>query len=77
MGTSNAAKTAVDSRRVISYPVRPRSGSRAGFAAPRWTDGEGRIKLNRDGTLSVAWWLRDEDGEWKPWMNNTFTRIQA
>jgi Protein of unknown function (DUF1579) len=40
-------------------------------------DDEGRIKLNRDGTLSVAWWLRDENGEWKPWMNNTFTRIQG
>jgi hypothetical protein len=40
-------------------------------------DDEGRIKLNSDGTLSVAWWLRDEDGEWKPWMNNAFTRIQG
>jgi hypothetical protein len=30
--------------------------------------------MNPDGTLSVAWWLRDE-GEWKPWMNNTFTRV--
>jgi hypothetical protein len=38
-------------------------------------DDEGRIKLNPDGTLSVSWWLRDEDGEWKPWMNNTFTKV--
>jgi hypothetical protein len=39
-------------------------------------DDEGRIKLNSDGTLSVAWWLRDANGEWKPWMNNTFTKIE-
>jgi Protein of unknown function (DUF1579) len=37
-------------------------------------DDEGRVKLNPDGTLSVAWWLRDEDGEWQPWMTNTFDR---
>jgi Protein of unknown function (DUF1579) len=40
-------------------------------------DDEGRIKLNRDGTLSVAWWLRDANGEWQPWMNNTFTKIEG
>jgi hypothetical protein len=39
-------------------------------------DDDGAIKLNPDGTLSVAWWLRDENGEWKPWMRNTFTRIE-
>jgi len=39
-------------------------------------DDEGRIKLNFDGTVSVAWWLRQENGEWKPWMNNTFTKIE-
>ena len=37
-------------------------------------DDEGRIKRGADGTVSVAWWLRDENGEWQPWMNNTFTR---
>jgi hypothetical protein len=37
-------------------------------------DDEGRIKVNPDGTISVAWWLRDENGEWKPWMINTFAR---
>ena len=37
-------------------------------------DDEGRVKFNPDGTLSVAWWLRDEDGEWQPWMTNTFDR---
>jgi hypothetical protein len=31
--------------------------------------------VNPDGTLSVAWWLRDEEAKWKPWMNNTFGRI--
>ena len=39
-------------------------------------DDEGMIKLNADGTLSVAWWLRHENGEWQPWMNNTFTKIE-
>jgi Protein of unknown function (DUF1579) len=39
-------------------------------------DDDGAIKLNPDGTLSVAWWLRDENGEWRPWMRNTFTRIE-
>jgi hypothetical protein len=39
-------------------------------------DAGGKIKLPRDGTLTVAWWLRDDEGNWKPWMNNTFTRIK-
>ena len=39
-------------------------------------DESGKIRLNDDGTISVAWWLRDENGEWKPWMNNTFTRME-
>jgi hypothetical protein len=38
-------------------------------------DEDGRIGLNADGTLSVEWWLRDENGDWKPWMNNTFTKV--
>ena len=38
-------------------------------------DADGSIKVNSDGTISVAWWLRDEDGEWRPWMDNTFTKI--
>jgi hypothetical protein len=38
-------------------------------------DDEGKIKTNPDGTISVVWWLRDDDGLWKPWMNNTFTRV--
>ena len=39
-------------------------------------DEEGKIKMNPDGTISVAWWLRDDEGKWKPWMNNTFTRVK-
>jgi Protein of unknown function (DUF1579) len=37
-------------------------------------DETGRIRHNADGTVSVAWWLRDENGNWRPWMHNTFTR---
>jgi hypothetical protein len=37
-------------------------------------DDEGKIKANDDGTIPVAWWLRDEGSEWKPWMNNVFRR---
>jgi hypothetical protein len=40
-------------------------------------DDKGRIKLSPDGTVSVAWWLRDANGEWQPWMNNTFTKIEG
>jgi hypothetical protein len=36
---------------------------------------EGNIRGNADGTISVAWWLRDENGDWQPWMNNTFVRV--
>lgn len=39
-------------------------------------DKNGKIKTNADGTISVAWWLRDESGEWKPWMHNTFRKIR-
>jgi len=39
-------------------------------------DADGKIKANHDGTITVAWWLRDCDGNWKPWMNNTFTKIE-
>jgi Protein of unknown function (DUF1579) len=38
-------------------------------------DADGRIKTSTDGTISVAWWLRDQSGEWQPWMNNIFTRV--
>ncbi|HYV01510.1 MAG TPA: hypothetical protein VEM93_04120 [Actinomycetota bacterium] len=38
-------------------------------------DEDGKIRTIPDGTISVTWWLRDENGSWKPWMNNTFTRV--
>jgi hypothetical protein len=25
----------------------------------------------------VAWWLRDEQGQWQPWMDNTFRKIRG
>jgi Protein of unknown function (DUF1579) len=37
-------------------------------------DDDGRIRTNADGTISVAWWLRDEIGAWR--MNNTFSRLK-
>jgi hypothetical protein len=37
-------------------------------------DATGRIKTNDDGSVSVRWWLRDERGEFKPWMDNVFSR---
>lgn len=37
-------------------------------------DDAGRIKVNPDGTITVAWWLRD-DGGWQPWMANTFRKV--
>jgi Protein of unknown function (DUF1579) len=39
-------------------------------------DSEGRIKTNLDGSISVAWWLRDGHGNWQSWMNNTFFRTE-
>jgi hypothetical protein len=38
-------------------------------------DDQGRVKLNPDGTVTVAWWLRGQDGDWRPWMRNSFTRV--
>jgi len=40
-------------------------------------DDQGKIKVNADGTISVAWWLRDATGEWQPWMTNTFTKVNG
>jgi hypothetical protein len=39
-------------------------------------DEEGKIGVNPDGTISVVWWLRDEAGQWQPWMTNTFTKVE-
>jgi Protein of unknown function (DUF1579) len=39
-------------------------------------DDHGKIRTNPDGTISVAWWLRDKQGHWQHWMDNTFTRVK-
>jgi hypothetical protein len=60
-------------------PTRPRhpiSPSRSRSIPQYNLNDEGRIAVNPDGTISVAWWLRDESGEWRPWMDNTFTKIE-
>ena len=36
-------------------------------------DEEGKIKVSPDGSIEVAWWLRDESGEWSAWMKNSFS----
>lgn len=38
-------------------------------------DDAGRINVNADGTISVAWWLRDGDGDWQSWMANTLHKL--
>lgn len=40
-------------------------------------DADGRIKVGADGAISVAWWLRDERGDWQAWMTNTFARVSS
>ena len=37
-------------------------------------DGVGKIKGNDDGTVTVRWWLRDDSGQFRSWMNNVFRR---
>ena len=37
-------------------------------------DASGRIKTNADGSVTVRWWLRDERGDFQPWMVNVFRR---
>ena len=39
-------------------------------------DDDGTIRVNPGGTISVSWWLRDADGVWQPWMNNTFAKVE-
>jgi hypothetical protein len=39
-------------------------------------DENGRIRTNADGTSPVAWWLRDEQGEWQARMDLTFRKIR-
>ncbi len=37
-------------------------------------DDDGAIRVNPDGTISVSWWLRDEAGDWQPWMRNVYAK---
>ena len=37
---------------------------------------DGAVAVNPDGTIAVAWWLRDQTGDWSPWMHNTFRRVR-
>jgi hypothetical protein len=39
-------------------------------------DDAGKVLVNPDGTISVAWWLRDESGAWSTWMDNKFERVE-
>ena len=39
-------------------------------------DDDGKVRVNDDGTISVAWWLRDKRSDWAPWMHNTFTKVR-
>jgi hypothetical protein len=40
-------------------------------------DPTGNVRTNDDGTVTVRWWLRDEHGQFQPWMNNVFRRVNA
>ena len=40
-------------------------------------DDEGKVKTNPDGTITIEWWLRDENGDWQPWMDNRFERVEG
>jgi Protein of unknown function (DUF1579) len=39
-------------------------------------DATGKVKANDDGTVTIRWWLRDERGEFQPWMDNVFRRAR-
>jgi hypothetical protein len=34
----------------------------------------GKIKTGADDTITIDWWLRDENGQFQPWMTNVFKR---
>jgi hypothetical protein len=38
-------------------------------------DEGGRIRTRDDGSVLIRWWLRDDHGEFQPWMENVFWRI--
>ncbi|HET8563359.1 MAG TPA: hypothetical protein VFM35_05755 [Candidatus Binatia bacterium] len=35
-----------------------------------------RYELDADGTITVNWWFRDNNGKWQPWMTNIFTKVK-
>jgi hypothetical protein len=37
-------------------------------------DDDGKIRPNPDGSISIEWWLRDDHGDWQPWMTNTLKK---
>jgi hypothetical protein len=38
-------------------------------------DAAGNIRTNDDASVRVRWWLRDPSGQFRPWMDNLFTRM--
>ncbi|RIK39904.1 MAG: hypothetical protein DCC55_16685 [Chloroflexi bacterium] len=39
-------------------------------------DADGKVQVNPDGAITFVWELRDSDGVWRHWMDNTYTRVQ-
>jgi Protein of unknown function (DUF1579) len=37
-------------------------------------DSSGKIKTGADGTITIDWWLADDNGQFQPWMTNVFER---
>jgi hypothetical protein len=35
-------------------------------------DASGSVRRNEDGSVLIRWWLRDDDGQFQPWMDNVF-----
>ena len=35
-------------------------------------DTSGGIRINDDGSVLIRWWLRDDEGQFQPWMDNLF-----
>jgi hypothetical protein len=35
-------------------------------------DASGQVRKNDDGSVLIRWWLRDEAGQFQPWMVNLF-----
>ena len=61
------------------YAGRVEDGTRTFVGPARFRyalDDDGGIRLAPDGSLAVTWWLRDERGDWAPWMQNRFVRTR-